>query len=113
VTVKGSTEPIDIYTCDVDITVLQPDLAVPDEPKDKKLARVAQRTKRDRLRKDALEHEIPMYNQFNEDEDLRMMKSTINPEFIKQFNDAFKLYIRGQWKKAKENLLLAESLIGA
>lgn len=61
VTVKGSIEPIQIFTCDIDTTVLRPESQrAEDEIKDKKLARVSQRTKRDRLRKEALEKEIPM-----------------------------------------------------
>jgi hypothetical protein len=112
ITVKGSIEPIEIFTCDIDTNILRPDSVRVEEVKDKKLARVNQRTKRDRLRKDALEKQIPMSSHFNEDEDLRLMKSTISSEFIKAFNASFKEYIKGNWKKAKEGLLLAESING-
>lgn len=113
VTVKGSIDPIDVFTCDIDTSVLRPETTrVEDDQKDKKLQRVAQRTKRDRLRKDALEKEIPMSSQFSEDEDLRLMRSTQNPEFVKSFNEAFQHYVRGNWHKCKQGLILAESIKG-
>ncbi len=52
-----------------------------------------------------------MSSHFNEDEDLRLMKSTISSEFIKAFNASFKEYIKGNWKKAKEGLLHADIII--
>lgn len=41
VTVKGSLEPIEIYTCDIDTSILRPEASRAEEVVDKKLARVS------------------------------------------------------------------------
>ena len=50
VTVKGSVEPLDMYTCDLEYTLLPLDPAVRMSKKDAKLRRVKARLHRDRFR---------------------------------------------------------------
>jgi hypothetical protein len=55
VTVKGSTEPLDLYTCDVEYSLLETNPFVRVNKKDAKLKRVKARLARDKLREYAFD----------------------------------------------------------
>ena len=75
VTVKGSIEPLDLYTCDLASELLQPD---PWEPtisrKEAKLRRVKARMARDRYRQLCFDGQLQASNKFETDRDLIEMR---------------------------------------
>jgi len=76
VTVKGSIEPIELFTCDVDYSILplEPlDLKKPAK-KDAKIKRVKARLARDRLRELAYDGQIQVSSKFETDKDLVLMR---------------------------------------
>jgi class 3 adenylate cyclase len=103
VTVKGSKEPMDLYTVDVDIKNLIP--SPPDsEQFDRKRRKVLGKIKRDKLRKQAYHGVIQVSSLISTDEDLINMRKTVSVSFITAFSKAFKLYIAGKWPESKAGL---------
>lgn len=80
VTVKGSIEPLDLYTCDVIFDELSLD---PPEPKlskkDLKLKRVKARIARDRYRQLAFDGQVQVAVKFETDKDLQEMRKYFSP----------------------------------
>lgn len=79
VTVKGSVEPLDLYTCDVDSSNL--DLDPPANKlkgKDAKLKRVKARITRDKFRQKAFSGEIEVAAKFELDKDIIEMRAGYN-----------------------------------
>lgn len=86
VTVKGSVQPMELYTCDVnpsDFTVDMPEQVL--DAQDKKRLRVKARIRRDNLREAVIAGEKNMSNYFSTDADLLVMRSSISQDFIETF----------------------------
>ena len=107
VTVKGSTDPIDIYTCDIDTSQLSGVTESKQKYKDKKHKRVLQRISRDERRKSAYEGTYKISQLFQEDEELKLMRSSISRDFLNKFNQGMQHYRDGNWDQAK--LILEEA----
>ena len=91
VTVKGSIEPMDLYTCDVDIQNLVAKVKVASIDKynsqklsktEKKKLKLYNRLKRKELKKKVLENKTTVANLFTSDKELRSMRETFPPVFI-------------------------------
>ena len=82
VCVKGSIEPLDLYTCDVEYSLLGLDPLVKMNKKDAKLRRVKARMHRDRLREQAYDGSIPASTKFETEKDIVIMRSPYNDVII-------------------------------
>lgn len=105
VKVKGSEQDTRLYTCDIDPTVLQPTTNSISEYKDKKHKRVLQRIARDELRHKAYLGTFKISTLFQEDEELKLMRSTISAAFISKFSQGVEAYVQGDWEHAKTILI--------
>lgn len=85
VTVKGSIEPMDLYTCDVDLQNLVQKVRTSHLDKlssqkltkaEKKKLKVYNRLRRNELKKKVLENKTTIANLFSSDKELRAMRET-------------------------------------
>ena len=85
VTVKGSIEPMDLYTCDVDVQNLMLKVKVSQLDKygsakmtkaEKKKLKVYNRLRRNELKKNVMENKTTVANLFQSDKELRAMRET-------------------------------------
>lgn len=105
VTVKGSIMPMELFTCDLNVTDFTVDMPETQlDAQDKKRLRVKARIRRDNLRESVISGERSMSNQFSTDADLLVMRSSISQDFIETFIDGYNFYLDGDWQKAKDNL---------
>lgn len=80
VTVKGSIEPLRLFTVDVEIANLELEAPKPKySMKEQKILRVRARIKRDQLRKMCFESEYKITNMYESDKDLVEMRSLFKP----------------------------------
>jgi class 3 adenylate cyclase len=120
VVVKGSSEPVALYTCDMDTSRLVPrrgskDASLINESSQtervKKLykKRVKHRMKRNRFRERVLAHEIEVAEYFKIDGSIQKMCSKQdNYLFRELFRTGLRFYVQGNWPKARQ--LLEEAL---
>lgn len=85
VTVKGSIEPMDLYTCDVDLSNLVLKVKTSHLDKysstkltkaEKKKLKVYNRLRRNELKKKVLENKTTIANLFSSDKELKAMRET-------------------------------------
>jgi class 3 adenylate cyclase len=100
VEVKGSKFPMDMYTCDCDVSKLTEDKQP--EIIDKKEARVMAMIEREKLKARAWREEYNVSDFFIDDEDLFSMRSSANPDFYVVWDRALQMYTEGNWREAKE-----------
>jgi len=113
VTIKGSKDPLSLYTCDVNPAVLPPaPMVEPEAEQDMKIRKVKMRLERDKLKKDVMKNTVEMWRAFEEDKDLKLMREGISEEFLQAFKSAFLLYVQGRWEEARTGLLYSEQLKG-
>lgn len=96
VTVKGSIEPMDLYTCDVDVQNLMLKVKVSQLDKygsskmtktEKKKLKVYNRLRRNELKKNVLENKTTVANLFQSDKELRAMRETFpRVYYLRNFN---------------------------
>lgn len=106
VTVKGSKQPLDLYTCDCDTSCLVEEKVI--EIVDKKEARVLAMIEREKLKSKAWKDEYDISDLFVDDEDLFAMRSSASPDFYKNFEEGLQLYTDGDWRRAA--VVFAEGL---
>ena len=91
---KGSIEPMDLYTCDVDIQNLMQKVKVSQldkygSPKmtkaEKKKLKVYNRLRRNELKKNVMENKTTVANLFQSDKELRAMRETFPKVFWLDF----------------------------
>lgn len=77
VTVKGSIEPVELWTVDLDITLLENEKEPKKQPsrQDKKMKKVRQRIQRNRFKEACFSNQIQVSEQFETDEHIRTMRS--------------------------------------
>lgn len=109
VTVKGSKQPIDLYTCDIYPQVLKPTPEV-DKKIDMKKTRVLGRIARKKLNDKALKGEYMVYDMWHEDDDLINMRKNVTKAFVKEFEIALQDYLDGKWTEAKAGFKRAMDL---
>lgn len=100
VTVKGSKQPLDMYTCDCDISTLEEEKLVINP--DKKEARVLAMIEREKLKSQAWKEEYNVSDLFIDDDDLSKMRSTALPEFYSNFERGMQYYTEGLWDRARD-----------
>ncbi|CAI2384587.1 unnamed protein product [Moneuplotes crassus] len=99
VTVKGSNEPTEMVTCDVE----SPQKTTK-KRQDKKMKKVRGRIERNRYKQAAMSNQIQVSEKFELDEDIKIMRSPYSKEFFETFKKGFDQYIGGDWKKSAEYL---------
>ena len=101
VTVKGSIQPMDLYTIDVDTSKLKLDPVV--EIKDKKLMMQKHNQIKKRIKAQVIKGHFQTGTLFREDEDLRLITENCMPNnpYRDVWKVAFKDYIDGNWGEAK------------
>ena len=112
VTVKGSKQPIELYTCDVYPQLLKPAAEDVEKPDIKKIM-VMGRIARDKMRDRAMIGEFNASNLWDEDDDLIIMRSSVSKAFIKEFGIALQDYLDGKWTEAKAGFKRAQDLKGS
>jgi hypothetical protein len=105
VTVKGSNQPIDLYTFDINHSVVEKsDLNV---PRNAGVISIRRRDiERRRIESKATSSNSP-YADFDNNSLLVKLQSSTPKEFQRLFAYGVKAYIKGDWKKAEEKLTLA------
>ena len=115
VTVKGSNQPIDLYTCDVDHSKLTVDKNEIDFSTltaiEKKKQRVQSRTRRDELREKAFSEQTRVSKFFSSDRDIVVMRMPFTREFYVTFKEGMNAYTLGEWDKAKQLLETTQTMI--
>ncbi|OMJ86357.1 hypothetical protein SteCoe_12145 [Stentor coeruleus] len=102
-TFKGSAQPMDIYTVDIDCTKLEIySPKTPNTGKSKKRARVTQRLARDEMFKDLWSGTYKAVKKLKDDYELSVMVTQNNSSFYKVYEEALEYYLSGDWGKAKE-----------
>jgi len=101
VTVKGSKQPIRLYTIDLDYLQLQvkKKTAVEMTKNRFKLRQLREVRKNEKWAED-----FSVSEAFNSDEDLIAMRATYDPEFFLRFAMAFRNYEAGEWLVARDML---------
>ncbi|CAD8047499.1 unnamed protein product [Paramecium sonneborni] len=108
VTVKGSIEPMKIFTIDLSIKNLLKGIKEPIDKYDvsklqqreAKKYRVIQRFQRNQLMKNVEKDSIQIADLFMNDEELVLARSPFMKEFYDTWEQGFQYYINGQWDKA-------------
>lgn len=104
VTLKGSNEPVELVTCDIEqnlIKVEQPTKQKRSKRQDKKMRKVRGRIERNRYKQAAMSNQIQVSEKFELDEDIKLMRSKFTKEFHDTFKKGFEQYIKGNWMEAK------------
>lgn len=106
VTVKGSNEPVEMVTVDVDEDLIKVEMPKRQRNKrqDKKMKKVRGRIERNRYKQAALSNQIQVSEKFELDEDIKLMRSPYSKEFFDTFKRGFDHYIKGNWQKSREVL---------
>ena len=106
VTVKGSNEPMRLYTCDLEFTNLKIERVNNKNltKQEKKAKKVQARIERNRYREKAFSNQLQVSMKFELDSDIEAMRANITKEFTEMFKQGFNEYISGNWEKAKEYL---------
>ena len=107
VTVKGSIEPVQMVTCDLDTTVIkveQPQKKQRSRRQDKKMKKVRGRIQRNRYKQAAMSNQIQVSEKFELDEDIKNMRAKYTKEFYDVFKLGFEYYINGDWEVARDHL---------
>lgn len=112
VTVKGSKQPIELYTCDIYPNLLKPGAEEKEKP-DMKKVMVLGRISRNKMREKAMAGEFNVNNMWEEDDDLIIMRSAVSKSFIKEFSIALQDYLDGKWTEAIAGLKRAQDLKGS
>lgn len=90
VTVKGSVEPLDLYTCDVDTSQLPFEIPEPKlNGKQQKLKRAKLRIARDRFRDMCFNDQLQACMRFEIDNDFLLMRKPFSHRFYEVFQDGF------------------------
>ncbi|CAK92800.1 unnamed protein product (macronuclear) [Paramecium tetraurelia] len=121
VTVKGSIEPMDIYTVDLNVdsllrkehkakTILDPHkkdkvkqvhLSESDQSKLKKKQKVLKRMKRDKLKQAVLKSHVLISETWTKDPNIKISRALFRKEFYSKWTEGFHCYLSGDWDKAK------------
>ncbi|OMJ82972.1 hypothetical protein SteCoe_16183 [Stentor coeruleus] len=109
VTVKGSKQPIELYTCDVFPNLLKP-MPESKEKVNMKRVRVMGRIARKKMREKTMKGEYNVYEMWEDDDDLIIMRSAVSKAFLKEFSIALQDYLDGKWTEAKAGFQRAQDL---
>ncbi len=106
VVVGGNSEPVNLYTCDIDYQRIPVDRNEVDISSksdiEKKQARVEKRLKRDSMKEKAFTGKYRVGKKFVTDPDLVAMRKPYTREFDDMWRQGMASYISGNWGRAKE-----------
>ncbi|CAD8181513.1 unnamed protein product [Paramecium octaurelia] len=119
VTVKGSIEPVELYTVDLSIKSLLNKYKEPRDifdisrmnPREQKQFRVINRYKRNLLIKSVEDDKIQIAELFEKDEDLITAREPYHQEFYDTWISGFNSYIRGEWDEAQKIFMKTLTMI--
>ena len=113
VTVKGSNEPIELATWDVEQSLIKVEIPKKQRNRrqDRKMKKVRGRIERNRYKQAAMSNQIQVSEKFELDEDIKLMRSPYTKEFIDTFKKGFDLYIKGKWAESAEILKNIEGVL--
>ena len=104
VTVKGSKQPMDLYTCDMDPELISKSRIMNkkiDANMDKRIIRVvARHKKQDRLNQ-IIKNKIQISNLLEKDQELIDMRKPFNYRFMDTWHEAVGYYLDGYWEEAR------------
>ncbi|KRX08496.1 Adenylyl cyclase class-3/4/guanylyl cyclase [Pseudocohnilembus persalinus] len=114
VTVKGSIEPLDLYTVDVSYDLLikymqkhrkvdKFDIQYKNNDQKKK-RKIIERIKRNKRRTELESGKLQIAKLFDTDQELILMRKIFTTSFYEQWKVAFQLYLDGSWEKALQKL---------
>jgi len=113
VAVKGSKQPLYLYTCDIDDLALEVDRTKPSTPNAKQGERMKFKLRQERLKEknERWRDNFDLYQLFETDTDIQTMRRKFTSEFFCRFNMAFLNYEAGEWGCAKELLTSTRFLL--
>lgn len=96
----GNESPVALFTVDVapEHVLLEEEIA--QSTKQRKIRRVQERIKRNRMKEDAFSNAISISDNFHNNLDLQVMRAPFSEEFYATYNEAFRLYLEGDWERA-------------
>ncbi|EGR34816.1 hypothetical protein IMG5_001570 [Ichthyophthirius multifiliis] len=110
VTVKGSINPMDLYTVDVSLDNVEKRVGHIDKfdvvysnPMQKKKVRVLERIQRNKLKEEIQKGIAFPADKFQNDHQLIAMREFFNDEFYSEWNIGFQAYLKGKWDLAKNS----------
>lgn len=108
VTVKGSIEPIDLYTCDTAPNCLKPSEKQEGNQKlsdlQKKVLKNESREKKTSFYFSACENPSKVSDMFEKDPDIAVIREPFTREFHELFEMGVEAYLAGDWPKSREIL---------
>ncbi|EGR29486.1 hypothetical protein IMG5_154690 [Ichthyophthirius multifiliis] len=115
VTVKGSYQPMDLYTCDMDqqslnIKIFPLKNQVEQKGQNKKILRFIQRKKKDERYEKIIQNKLMVNKLFEVDNDLYLMRQNYTEEFFNIFHQGINEYLEGNWQQAHIKLIQAQVL---
>jgi hypothetical protein len=112
VIIKGSVQPLSLYSLDLDWRSLQVD-----EPKPRSFIwnlrqryRARQMLEAEKTRKWTIQSS--MRQEFDEDDDVRIMRDRYTEAFLETFNMGYENYCEGEWGVAKKFLARTKFMLG-
>jgi len=99
---------VDIYSDDLELEPYQAPLT----KQQRRSARVKARLHRNNFREQLTKLNIDVSMLFETDSDLIQMRRKFSKEFFETFEKGFKLYVEGDWKKARKELMKVAILKG-
>ncbi|CAG9331978.1 unnamed protein product [Blepharisma stoltei] len=112
VTVKGSKEPIELFTCDLNLCNLTPVAEKSGTQEELKHERVLARISREKLLFQCKNGDYSVCNLWDDDEDLKLMKAGVSKRFINAFEKALNHYFIGEWDQAMQEFINAQEIKG-
>jgi hypothetical protein len=101
ITVKGSKQPMKLYTIDLDVNALEVD----HRPMERMVRnRYKVRQLREVQKSEKWSNEFVISDVFRKDPDIRKMRDRFEPEFNQRFDMAFRNYEAGEWAVARDML---------
>lgn len=114
VTVKGSQQPMDLYTVDLESEKLEVDFKEEDfsklTPNEKRQSMVKAREQKEEIMIRLLKRELTTRQLFEADTSIRYMRINYRPDFYTRWNEGMDHYLQGRWSKARK--VFEETLVG-
>ena len=108
VLVKGSKQPIRLYTIDVSLRNIPEADAVQSDAAEG--IKQTLKRERERISYGAVTRQEETISLFTTDLQLAAMREPISERFVEDFKEGFEAYILGEWSKARRDFIYAQSL---
>lgn len=105
VKVKGSDQPINLYTIDLDTRGIKVELAQPENEKmtlvERKKNRIKMRNKRKELLENMINNHMSIISVMKDDKTILKMRKTFTKDFYDEWDLGIKHYLEGNWPAAR------------